>query len=81
MLRPLGTIIVSTVEPSLSCTDSSYSIVKYRVVDYRLALNPKTMKDEIMEELECLSIKQYQPKSVSYVPVQVTQYKPVWEYV
>ena len=75
MLKPLGTLINTTYPPNLASTDSRYSIVRYRVIDYKLGINPYTRKTELFEQLECLSIEKKMPKSVKIQP------NLVWKYI
>ena len=72
---------MTVCDPSLYSTDSRYSVVKHRIVDHVKCLNPKTGRTELGEMLECISIRKYQPKSVSYVSKQVVEYVPKWTYV
>jgi hypothetical protein len=81
MLKPLGTLITVAYPPDTASTSNEYSIIRYRVVDYVLALNPETLEEELMEKLEVLSVEKRLPVSMSYIPKQVIEWVPKWRYV
>jgi len=80
MLRPLGTIIVVTIPPSMTSTDSRYSIVKYRVVDYATFVN-MDWTEEKGEVLETISVKKILPKSFTFEVRMVPKVVEVCNYI